>query len=287
MKHVKVALSGDGGDEFFAGYTIVGDVQTIHVRRSFPTIPAEVYFVDCRRTSLLELWQELSSYAGLAYANSTGISISITRLYFLRKRMLNPEWMLPADAAFLERMLPDNFNSGNDDIVSQVMYFEATNLMTGDFLVKVDRASMAASLEVRCPMLDHRLCGVRHGDSDLVEVEERQGQAHPDRRAGRPIATGVADAGEDGVWGTARPMVPGAAARTGARQPAGEDASSIVELCRPISFVTWWMSTKAAAATTTIKFMLCSCSSCGSKACKNQLEGPTTRLRVLSSGTSG
>ncbi len=36
------------------------------------------------------------------------------------------------------------------------MYFEATNLLTGDFLVKVDRASMAASLEVRCPLLDHR-----------------------------------------------------------------------------------------------------------------------------------
>jgi len=71
---------------------------------------------------------------------------------------LNPEWMLPADAAFLERMLPDNFDAGNDGILSQVMYFEATNLLTGDFLVKVDRASMAASLEVRCPMLDHRFC---------------------------------------------------------------------------------------------------------------------------------
>ena len=78
--------------------------------------------------------------------------------YFLRKRMLNPEWMMPADSAFLERMLPDNFNAGNDSILSKLMYFEATNLLTGDFLTKVDRASMAASLEVRCPMLDHEFC---------------------------------------------------------------------------------------------------------------------------------
>jgi asparagine synthase (glutamine-hydrolysing) len=37
------------------------------------------------------------------------------------------------------------------------MYFEATANLTGDMLVKVDRMSMAASLEVRCPMLDHEL----------------------------------------------------------------------------------------------------------------------------------
>jgi len=75
--------------------------------------------------------------------------------YFLRKRMLNPAWMLPADAVFLQHMLPDNFLPDGTDIRSQLMYFEATNLLTGDFLVKVDRASMAASLEVRCPLLDH------------------------------------------------------------------------------------------------------------------------------------
>jgi asparagine synthase (glutamine-hydrolysing) len=76
--------------------------------------------------------------------------------YFMRRRMLMPEWMLPADAAFLQRMLPDCFAPDGGDIMSQMRYFEATANLTGDMLVKVDRASMAASLEVRCPMLDHR-----------------------------------------------------------------------------------------------------------------------------------
>jgi len=156
VKHVKVALSGDGGDEFFAGYTIVGDVQ-------------EFMFVDRIPRALRKLISWTAD--GLPYSaygkNFLRMLGSPTRLdryfnqnytpYFLRKRMLNTEWMLPADAAFLERMLPDNFNSGNDDILSKLMYFEATNLLTGDFLTKVDRASMAASLEVRCPMLDHHL----------------------------------------------------------------------------------------------------------------------------------
>ena len=39
----------------------------------------------------------------------------------------------------------------------QALYFEATSKLTGDMLVKVDRMSMANSLEVRCPMFDQEL----------------------------------------------------------------------------------------------------------------------------------
>ena len=53
--------------------------------------------------------------------------------YFLRKRMLKPQWMLPADVAYLQKMLPDNFSPNGGDVRSQLMYFEATNLLTGDF----------------------------------------------------------------------------------------------------------------------------------------------------------
>jgi asparagine synthase (glutamine-hydrolysing) len=156
VKHVKVALSGDGGDEFFAGYTVVGDVQ-------------KFMFVDRIPAALRKLiaWTaDCLPYAayGKSLLRMLGSPTPLDRYfsqnytpYYLRKRMLNPDWMLPADAAFLEHILPDNFNTGNDDILSQLMYFEATNLLTGDFLTKVDRASMAASLEVRCPLLDHRL----------------------------------------------------------------------------------------------------------------------------------
>jgi asparagine synthase (glutamine-hydrolysing) len=156
-KHVKVALSGDGGDEFFAGYDVIGNMQRyefvdripLSLRKLFGwtahTLPYATYGKSMLR--MMGSPTQLDRYFNTNYT-----------LYFLRKRMLNPDWMLPADAAFLERMLPDNFNAGNDSILSKLMYFEATNLLTGDFLTKVDRASMAASLEVRCPLLDHEFC---------------------------------------------------------------------------------------------------------------------------------
>src|SRR5260370_21300296 len=77
--------------------------------------------------------------------------------YFMRRELLAPEWMLPADGAFLERTFAASLPPTGSDTLTRAMYFEATAKLTGDMLVKVDRMSMAASLEVRCPLLDHRL----------------------------------------------------------------------------------------------------------------------------------
>ena len=154
-KHVKVALSGDGGDEFFAGYPIINLVRKFQF---LDHVPSPLRKLMSRTAEVLPY----SAY-GKNLLHAMGCPTALDRYfnlnyvpYLLRKRMLNPEWMLPADAAFLQKILPDNFVSEDQDIISQLMYFEATNLLTGDFLTKVDRASMAASLEVRCPLLDHR-----------------------------------------------------------------------------------------------------------------------------------
>jgi len=77
--------------------------------------------------------------------------------YYLRHELLQPDWMLPAEAGFLERTLSDCFLSAGASTLSQALYFEATASLTGDMLVKVDRMSMANSLEVRSPLLDHEL----------------------------------------------------------------------------------------------------------------------------------
>jgi asparagine synthase (glutamine-hydrolysing) len=47
--------------------------------------------------------------------------------------------------------------SDGNAALTQALYFEATAKLTGDMLVKVDRMSMANSLEIRCPLLDHEL----------------------------------------------------------------------------------------------------------------------------------
>jgi asparagine synthase (glutamine-hydrolysing) len=70
---------------------------------------------------------------------------------------LRPEWMLPADSTFFTRMFRDCLLAEGTDIVPQAIYFESRANLTGDMLVKVDRMSMANSLELRSPLLDHKL----------------------------------------------------------------------------------------------------------------------------------
>jgi asparagine synthase (glutamine-hydrolysing) len=65
--------------------------------------------------------------------------------------------MLPADSAFLMNRFSECLLQKEPDAVMQALFFEAQTNLTGDMLVKVDRMSMAASLEVRSPLLDHQL----------------------------------------------------------------------------------------------------------------------------------
>lgn len=154
-RHVKVALTGDGGDELFAGYESFFRVEQL---RKFDRVPQFARRAIARLAELLPY----SAY-GKNYLRMISRPSDLARYfevnytpYFLRERLLAPEWMLPADAAYLTKtfahcLLPDA------DVLTQALYFEATAKLTGDMLVKVDRMSMANSFEVRSPMLDHEL----------------------------------------------------------------------------------------------------------------------------------
>ncbi len=154
-RYVKVALTGDGGDELFAGYESFLDVQRL---RLLDYVPSALRALLARIADLLPY----SAY-GKNYLRMISRPTALERYFesaspqYLLQRLLTPEWMPPADAAFLTRKMAHALRPESADALTQALYFEATAKLTGDMLVKVDRMSMANSLEVRCPMLDHEL----------------------------------------------------------------------------------------------------------------------------------
>ncbi|MGA2434048.1 MAG: asparagine synthase (glutamine-hydrolyzing) [Bryobacteraceae bacterium] len=156
-QHVKVVLTGDGGDEFFGGYGSFFDADR---RRVFDRLP------QAARRALAFCADRLPYEAyGKNYLRMMSRPSSIERYfefgigasYFLRERILNPEWILDDSEESLRARFGRAILPPGAGVLSEAMQFEATVKLTGDILAKVDRMSMAHSLEVRCPLLDHEL----------------------------------------------------------------------------------------------------------------------------------
>ena len=173
VQHVKVALSGDGGDELFAGYD---RFQALDRLRKMDRIPFRG-FISWAADRL-----PYSAY-GKNYLHMMSRSTALERYFesnfapwYLRQALLQKDWMLPADGAFLTRSLGEFLLPGTADLLSQALYFETTQNLPGDLLVKVDRMSMANSLEVRCPMLDHEFGELAASIPHAWKIREGQGK---------------------------------------------------------------------------------------------------------------
>ncbi|HVW10826.1 MAG TPA: asparagine synthase (glutamine-hydrolyzing), partial [Bryobacteraceae bacterium] len=174
--HVKVVLSGDGGDEFFGGYSSFFEADA---SRRYDAIP------QWARAGISSVAESLPySARGKNFLHTISRSTPLERyfesisfsFYSLRRRTLNPEWMLPTGAEGIRAVFGDAILPERYDAVSQAMHFEATAKLAGDILVKVDRMSMANSIEVRCPMLDHVLAETANRIPNAMKLRNGKGK---------------------------------------------------------------------------------------------------------------
>jgi asparagine synthase (glutamine-hydrolysing) len=157
-KHVTVALSGDGGDEIFAGY----DRYSIHARRRvFEHIPG--WARDLYRNQIFPRLP--NSMQGRKFTYNISLPWQeryIDGLSFVPAFERDTPLLSEDFRAILRRsddpsnVLRRYFASAPaKDPVSQLLYVDAKTYMVADILTKVDRMSMLNSLEVRVPILDH------------------------------------------------------------------------------------------------------------------------------------
>ncbi|OXR50247.1 asparagine synthase (glutamine-hydrolyzing) [Pusillimonas sp. T2] len=149
-QHVTVALSGDGGDELFGGYTPYQFMPKIW--RILQFMPLVLRKSMAAMLSALPLPQRMNKLCAIMGARDR-------EDLYLR---LRSHWLRP-DTVVLDSHEPESLLSGPsvwrfvDSFERWMMAMDTVGYMPDDILVKVDRAAMANSLETRVPMLDHRV----------------------------------------------------------------------------------------------------------------------------------
>ena len=159
-QHCTVALGGDGGDELFGGYGHYSRLLWLQTRlgrvpqslRRVVSVAAEKFLpVGLRGRNWLQ---------GLGENLNTGLPLISTLFDQTTRRRLMaayPEWSTQAEGILSQRM------PIHPDLIQRATRMDFSNYLAEDILVKVDRASMLNSLEVRAPFLDYRVIEFAYG----------------------------------------------------------------------------------------------------------------------------
>jgi asparagine synthase (glutamine-hydrolysing) len=164
-KHVTVALSGDGGDESFGGYRRYRlHMMEERMRSALPQGMRRAVFGTLGRLYPKADWaprvfRAKTTFEGIArssveaYLHSVSILRSPMRAQLFTNRFRSELAGYDASEVFARHAAKAN----TTDALALIQYLDYKTYLVGDINTKVDRASMAHSLEVREPLMDHEL----------------------------------------------------------------------------------------------------------------------------------
>ncbi len=200
-RHVTVALTGDGGDESFAGYERYAAMQLARRIGAVPLLPS----LAARALRALP--------AGRRHPRSTAFRTARlleTAARPARERYgalmevfpvaLRAQLYTPSFAASLGTARPTWALLGDPPAsgVAGLQRLDARTYLADDLLVKADRASMAASLELRSPLLDHKVLELGVSLPDSLRLEGRRGKVALRRAFAHLIPNELASRGKTG-----------------------------------------------------------------------------------------
>ncbi|MDI6687933.1 MAG: asparagine synthase (glutamine-hydrolyzing), partial [Desulfobacterales bacterium] len=181
---VKVALSGDGGDELFAGYRMYTGEWWSSRYRKIPSFirkgfiePVFLSLPESRDQKLPENIRRLKKFLRGAGKESLEERFFAWNEIFprdLRKNIFAVAAEVDYDLG--KKILSERLNEIDADDINRMLYADVKESLPGDMLKKVDAMSMLNSLEVRVPFLDHKVSELAFSISGRWKIKKGKGK---------------------------------------------------------------------------------------------------------------